>query len=76
MKEKLQEVFRDTFSEKELALTNVRSKNDLASWNTIYNDVLISEIVASFNVKIVLSETLKIKNEGDIRSIIVENLSA
>ncbi|NND77514.1 MAG: acyl carrier protein [Flavobacteriales bacterium] len=70
MQEKLQELFREVLNEKELILTNELSEKDVASWNSLNNVVLISKIESSFDVKFELADILKIKNVGDIKTLI------
>ena len=76
MNEKLQIIFRKVLNEKDLVIYEELSEKDLASWNSLNNVLLINQIEESFNVKFDLSEILKIKNVGDIKSLIEKKMSA
>ena len=75
MNDKLQEIFREVMREADLIINDEMSEKDVASWNSLNNVLLINQIEESFSIKFDLSEILKIKNIGDIKSSIEKKLS-
>ncbi len=75
MSEKLQNIFREVLNEPNLEIHDSLSEKDVASWNSLNNVLLINKIEETFSVKFDLSEILKIKNVGDIKSLLNAKLS-
>ncbi len=63
-------IFRKVLNDTTLILTDQLTANDVDNWDSLSHMLLISEIEASFNVKFKLKELNKMKNVGDLISII------
>ena len=72
--EKITPVFRKALNEASLEITDQLSANDVDNWDSLSHMLLISEIETVFNIKFKLKELNKMKNVGDLISIISEKL--
>lgn len=68
--EKLTPVFRTVLNHSTLELTDELSANDVDNWDSLSHMLLISEIEKEFDIKFKLKELNKMKNVGDLISII------
>jgi acyl carrier protein len=68
--EKITPVFRKVLNEASLEITDQLSASDVDNWDSLSHMLLISEIEAAFNIKFKLKELNKMKNVGDLISII------
>lgn len=68
--EKITPVFRKVLNESSLEITDQLSANDVDNWDSLSHMLLISEIESTFNIKFKLKELNKMKNVGDLISII------
>lgn len=72
--EKITPVFRKVLNEASLEITDQLSASDVDNWDSLSHMLLISEIEAAFNIKFKLKELNKMKNVGDLISIISTKL--
>ena len=72
--EKITPVFRKVLNEASLEITDQLSANDVDNWDSLSHMLLISEIESAFNIKFKLKELNKMKNVGDLISIISTKL--
>lgn len=68
--EKITPVFRKVLNEASLEITDQLSASDVDNWDSLSHMLLISEIEAVFSIKFKLKELNKMKNVGDLISII------
>jgi acyl carrier protein len=72
--EKITPVFRKVLNEASLEITDQLSASDVDNWDSLSHMLLISEIESAFNIKFKLKELNKMKNVGDLISIISTKL--
>ena len=72
--EKITPVFRKVLNESSLEITDQLSASDVDNWDSLSHMLLISEIESVFNIKFKLKELNKMKNVGDLISIISTKL--
>ena len=68
--QKIQEIFKEIVDEVDIELTESSTANDIEEWDSITHIEIISEIEEQFNVGFKISEIEKLKNVGDILSLI------
>jgi len=68
--DKLTTIFRTTFSENSLVLSNELTANDIDHWDSLTHMILISEIEKNLNIVFKLKELNKMKNVGALIEII------
>jgi acyl carrier protein len=69
--EKLTPVFRTVLNNSSLVITDELSANDVDNWDSLSHMLLISEIEKEFDIKFKLKELNKMKNVGDLITIIL-----
>ncbi len=72
--EKITPVFRKVLNEPSIEISDQLSANDVDNWDSLSHMLLISEIETVFNIKFKHKELNKMKNVGDLISIISEKL--
>lgn len=73
--EKLTKIFREVFANPSLVLSNELTANDVDNWDSLTHMILITEIETQFDIKFKLKELNKMKNVGDLMTIISDKLS-
>ena len=68
---RLTEVFRMVFDNENLMLSENLTANDVENWDSLTHMVLISEIENKFDIKFKLKELNKMRDVGDLISIIL-----
>lgn len=71
IKEKLTPIFRAVLNHSTLEITDELSANDVDNWDSLSHMLLISEIEKEFSIKFKLKDLNKMKNVGDLISIIL-----
>lgn len=71
----LTEIFKKTFRNEELVLSDDMTANDVDSWDSLSHMMLITEIEIFFSIKFKLRELNKLKNVGVLIEIIESKLS-
>lgn len=72
--EKLTEIFRTTFNDSELVLSDEMNAGDVENWDSLTNMLMISEVESQFGIRFKLKELNQLKNVGSIISILEEKL--
>ena len=72
--EKLSNIFRSTFSDDELIISDELNADDVDNWNSLTHMILISDVEKEFNVKFKLKELNKMKNVGALIELIQSKL--
>ncbi len=68
--ERLNEVFRSVFDDPDLTVSSATTAKDVPGWDSIVHITLVIEIERTFNVKFQMSEIEKLRNVGDLLSIL------
>lgn len=74
-KEKLQEIFRDVFDDEEIEITEATTADDIEEWDSLTHIQLIVAIEQAFGFKFTIVETMKLKNVGELISLIDSKLA-
>ena len=69
---KLQEVFRDVFQDETLAILPEMTAGDVDKWDSITHLIMISKVEEVFNASFRLKELIKLKNVGDLITLLKE----
>jgi acyl carrier protein len=76
IKEQLQVIFREVFKDPNLEISPELTAHQVAHWDSISHLVMISKVEEVFNVKMKLKELMKLKNVGDLMSLLAEKTVA
>ncbi len=68
--ERLNEVFRSVFDDPDLTVSSATTAKDVPGWDSIVHITLVIEVERTFNVKFQMSEIEKLRNVGDLLSIL------
>lgn len=69
---KLQEVFRDVFQDETLVILPEMTAGDVDKWDSITHLIMISKVEEVFNASFRLKELIKLKNVGDLITLLKE----
>jgi len=69
--EKITPVFRKVLNNSSIIIVDELSANNVDNWDSLSHMLLISEIEEVLNIKFKLKELNKMKNVGDLISIII-----
>lgn len=72
--EKLTEIFKEVFSQKDLVLTDETKVNELESWDSLKNMQMVSSLEEEFDIQLKFNELGKLVRVGDIVAIIEKKL--
>lgn len=72
--EKLTSIFRSTFNNENIIITDEMTANDVDGWDSLSHMLLITEIENSFSIKFKLKDLNKMKNVGDMIEVILSKL--
>ncbi len=67
---KLNEIFRDVFDDETITVSDKTTANDIEDWDSLTHIVLIAAIEDEFGIKFDMRVVLKMKNVGEMVSII------
>jgi acyl carrier protein len=70
MLEKINEIFRDTFDDDALVVTEGTAAKDIDDWDSLMHITLISEIEKAFGMKFTMEEVMNMRNVGEMMEII------
>lgn len=70
IKDQLTNIFRSTFRDEVLVLSDDMTANDVDSWDSLSHMLLITEIEDQFSIKFKLRELNKLKNVGALIDIL------
>lgn len=68
--EKLTPIFREVFSEPNLVLRDEITASDVDKWDSLSHMLMITEVEKSFGIRFKLKDLNKMKQVGDLISII------
>ena len=68
-------VFRDVFNQPGLILTEDLTANDVDNWDSLSHMVMITEVEQRFNIKFKLRDINKMRNVGDLVTILSERIA-
>lgn len=74
--DELTEIFRDTFAEPDLELTDETDAEDIAMWDSTTHIVLIFAIEDRFGFKFSAAELEGLANVGDLKASIAHHVQA
>ena len=72
--EMLDEVFQDVFDDEEICLTDNTVSSDIEDWDSLNHINLVVSVEKEFGIKFSMGETQKMKNVGEMVSIIQERI--
>ena len=67
----LNEVFRSVFDDPELTVSPATTAKDVPGWDSIMHITLVIEVESRFNVKFQMAEIEKLRNVGDLITMLV-----
>ena len=67
----LNEVFRSVFDDPELTVSPDTTAKDVPGWDSIMHITLVIEVESQFNVKFQMAEIEKLRNVGDLITMLV-----
>lgn len=70
--EKITEIFRDVFGDKNIVINDEMTAADVENWDSLTHMLMITKVEEEFGVKFKLKELNKLKQVGDIVSLLVE----
>lgn len=72
---KVQEIFRDVFQAPALIINPDMTANDVDKWDSLTHLTMIAKVEETFGFRFKLKEMVKMKNVGDMLTIINEKLN-
>lgn len=70
--EKLTTIFREVFNDNNLVINDGMTANDVENWDSLTHMLMITKVEETFGVKFKLKELNKLKQVGDIISLVEE----
>ena len=70
--EKLTSIFREVFSDNNIVVNDEMTANDVENWDSLTHMLMITKVEETFGVKFKLKELNKLKQVGDIISLVEE----
>lgn len=70
--EKLTAIFREVFNDSSIVLKDEMTANDVENWDSLTHMLMISMVEERFGVKFRLKELNKLKQVGDIITVLEE----
>jgi acyl carrier protein len=67
----LNEVFRSVFDDPALTISPTTTAKDVPGWDSIMHITLVIEVESRFNVKFQMAEIEKLRNVGDLITMLV-----
>jgi acyl carrier protein len=74
LEKKLTVIFRKVFGDDLLELSNELTANDVEQWDSLSHMLMITEVEETFSIKFKLKDLNKMKNVGDMITIINSKL--
>ncbi len=71
---KLTSIFRTTFNDDSLEISNELTANEVEQWDSLSHMLLITAIEEAFSIKFKLKDLNKMRNVGDMMDIIDSKL--
>lgn len=73
---KVQEIFKDVFQAPTLVIRPEMTANDVDKWDSLTHLTMIAKVEEAFGFRFKLKEMVKMKNVGDMLTIINEKVNA
>ncbi|NNC95044.1 MAG: acyl carrier protein [Chitinophagales bacterium] len=73
--EKLTGIFRKVFDNNSLEVTESVTANDVEKWDSLTNIIMVDEVEKEFGIKFKLKEIMKLRNVGDLITVIQDHSS-
>jgi len=73
---KVQEIFRDVFQAPALVIRPEMTAGDVDKWDSLTHLTMIAKVEEAFGFRFKLKEMVKMKNVGDMLTIINEKVNA
>ena len=73
---KVQNIFRDVFQSPTLVINPEMTANDVDKWDSLTHLTMIAKVEEVFGFRFKLKEMVKMKNVGDMLTIINEKMNA
>lgn len=73
--EKVTAIFRTVFNQANLEITPATTANDVEGWDSLSHLNMISAVEKEFGVKFKLKDLVKLKNVGDLLTVVQTKLS-
>ena len=70
--EKITVIFREVFSDNNIVINDEMTANDVENWDSLTHMLMITKVEEEFGIKFKLKELNKLKQVGDIVSLLVE----
>lgn len=75
IEEKLTAIFREVFVEPTLVINDSMTADDVESWDSLSHMLMVTKVESDFGVKFKLKDLNKMKNVGDLISLIESKLA-
>ena len=75
MHQRLERVFKDTFSDESLALRDEMTSQDIPGWDSIHHINLMFAIESSFGMQFVGNELAELENIGELKALLAKRSS-
>ena len=72
MHQRLERVFKDTFSDESLALRDEMTSQDIPGWDSIHHINLMFAIESSFGMQFVGNELAELENIGELKALLAK----
>lgn len=74
IKDELEEIMKATFGLQELGIKEDMTASDIEDWDSLSHIQLIASVEQKFHIKFTMKEILRMKNVGDIITLIEEKI--
>jgi acyl carrier protein len=73
IKVKIQDIFRDTFSDSSIVIDNDTNADDIDEWDSFNHINLVAAIENAFGIKFALGELQELANVGDMIKLMTDS---
>ena len=67
---RVQQVFRETFDDDELAVARATKADDVEGWDSLMHVTLIVNVEKAFSIRFTSSEVARLKNVGELVDLV------
>ena len=71
--ERLTSIFRKVFDSDTLEVKETMTANDVDKWDSLTNIIMVDDVEKEFGIKFKLKEIMKLRNVGDLVSVIEDH---
>lgn len=72
--EKLNEVFRDVFDDKNITVSDTTTADDIEEWDSLEHINLLAAVEQEFGIKFNMGQVVSMKNVGEMADIVIDQL--